>query len=176
MLRRIAVTASGSAVLFLAACGGAGGSSSGSALTLAQFITKADMVCTSADSSGAALPTPNVSSSLFSPNASDLPAIATYIGAVVQIGQSLESGLQGLGTPPSSQSSWSQALADVHTVITDLQAAQAAAQSANTAAYATAFSKTNADNTAVNAAFNSFGATGCANGSSSTATPSATPT
>ena len=103
---------------------------------MSDFIDRANTICRNVSSSAAALPTPNTSTgSLISPEASDLPAIANYFPTVLNVLQSLDSQLHALGTPPSMQVLWAQALAAYETLLSDAEAAQTAAQSRDLTAY-----------------------------------------
>jgi hypothetical protein len=103
---------------------------------MSDFIDRANTICRNVSSSAAALPTPNTSTgSLISPEASDLPAIATCFPTVLNVLQSLDSQLHALGTPPSMQVLWAQALAAYETLLSDAEAAQTAAQSGDLTAY-----------------------------------------
>jgi hypothetical protein len=175
MLRRVALAASSSAVLLLAACGGSGSSSSASGQSLADFIAKANMICTNANASGAAVPAPSVSS-LGSPTATELAALATYLSSLLTVGQAYLTNLQNLGSPPSNQAAWTQALSAVQGEVGDIQTAQNAAQGGDTAGYAAAFTKVSADGSSAHAAFTTFGATTCAGGSSASTAPGPSPT
>jgi hypothetical protein len=175
MLRRLALVASSSALLLLAACGGSGSSSGASGLSLADFIAKANMVCTNANASGAAVPAPSVAS-LGSPSATELSALGTYLSSLLTVGQAYLTNLQNLGSPPSNQAAWTQALSAVQGEVGDIQAAQSAAQGGDTAGYSAAFTKVSADGASAHAAFSTFGATTCAGGSSASSAPAPTPT
>jgi hypothetical protein len=143
---------------------------------MSDFIDRANTICCNVSSSAAALPTPNTSTgSLISPEASDLPAIATCFPTVRNVLQSLDSQLHALGTPPSMQVLWAQALAAYETLLSDAEAAQTAAQSGDLTAYDAAASTESTDNGQADQDFNEFGATVCAGGNSSTASPSASP-
>jgi hypothetical protein len=114
---------------------------------MSDFIDPANTICGNVSSSAAALPTPNTSTgSLSSPEASDLPAIATYFPTVLNVLQSLNSRLHALGTTPSMQVLWARALAAYETLLSDAEAAQTAAQSGDLTAYDAAASTESTDN------------------------------
>jgi hypothetical protein len=164
--------------LLLVACGGGGSSPSGSASTSTQsltgFISQADTFCTTASASAAAVPRPSGVASIASPSATDLPALATYWGGAVTVFSAFDSQLKGLGTPPSMQTVWSQALADLDGLVADVQTLHVAAISSDVNAYTTAYAKFQSDGTAANMAFKQFGITKCGGGSTPSATPSPT--
>ena len=138
------------------------------------FVSQANMLCATAGAAGAAVPKPSTSNgSVTNPAASDLPVIATYFASLITFEQQLDSQLQGLGTPPSMQSVWTQSLGAYETIVSDFQAAQSAAQSGDLSAYETAITQETTDNNLVVQDFNEFGATVCAGGSSSSPSPSA---
>jgi hypothetical protein len=164
--------------LLLVACGGGGSSPSDSAAASSQsltgFISQADAFCTTASASAAAVPRPSGLASISSPSASDLPALATYWGGAVTVFAAFDSQLKGLGTPPSMQSVWSQAITDLDGLVADVQTLHVAAISGDVNAYTTAYAKFQSDGAAANTAFKQFGITKCGGGSSTTATPSPT--
>lgn len=152
-------------VLTLAACGGGSG-----ALTMSQFVSEANNICTSSAASSGAVPQPSVSSSIISPNKSDLPAIASFLSTQVTILQSTVNRLKALGTPPSKQSVWSQAVVAIQKSVDDARSAQSAAQAGDIAAYTTALGRVVEDGPAIDQSVTSFGATAC-----SSNTPSGSP-
>ena len=184
---------SASFVIVLAGCGSASASTSTAPATSSRssptaaapsptptpqsmddFVSQANMLCATAGAAGAAVPKPSTSNgSVTNPAASDLPVIATYFASLITFEQQLDSQLQGLGTPPSMQSVWTQSLGAYETIVSDFQAAQSAAQSGDLSAYETAITQETTDNNLVVQDFNEFGATVCAGGSSSSPSPSA---
>jgi hypothetical protein len=181
--------ATASFLFILAACGGGGSPTATAtatrpsptatpspALTIDTFIAQANAVCASADTAGAAVPTPNTSNgSITNPALGDLPVIATYFSSLIAVFNSLAPKLQALGTPPSNQSEWAAALTAFQTGITDFQNAQTAAQAGDLSGYEAAIAQEQTDNNQVVQDFTQFGATVCAGQSSSSPTPSATP-
>jgi hypothetical protein len=146
------------------------------ALTIDTFIAQANALCTSANTAGAAVPTPNTSNgSVTNPAVGDLPVIATYFSSFTPLLNALVPQLQALGTPPSNQSEWAAALAAFQTVISDFQNGLTAAQAGDLNAYETAIAQEQTDNNQVVQDFTQFGATVCAGQSSSSPTPSASP-
>ena len=112
--------------------------------------------------------------SISSPSAGDFPALATYWGDAATVFTAFDSQLRGLGTPPSMQTVWSQAITDLDGLVVDVQALHTSAQSSDVSAYTTAYSKFTSDGTAANMAFKQFGITKCGGGSTSSATPTPT--
>ena len=158
-------------VLTLASCGG-----SSAALTMAQFVSEANAICTSSAASSGAVPQPSVSSSIISPAKSDLPAIATFLSAQVTILNSTVSRLTAMGTPPSKQSVWTQGIAAIQQSVDDAKAAQTAAANGDPAAYGTALGRVVQDGTGIDKDFGSFGATACtSNTPGASASPSPSP-
>jgi hypothetical protein len=183
--------ATASFLFILAACGGGGSPTatatttppsptaatpSPTALSIDTFIAQANALCTSADTAGAAVPTPNTSNgSVTNPAVADLPVIAIYFSSLIAVFNSLMPQLQTLGTPPSNQSEWAAALAAFQTGISDFQNAQTAAQAGDLSGYEAAIAQEQTDNNQVVQDFTQFGATVCAGQSSSSPTPSASP-
>jgi hypothetical protein len=156
-------------VLTLAACGSSG------SLTMSQFISEANNICTSSSASSAAVPQPSVASSLISPTKTDLPAISSFLSKQVVILQSTVDRLKALGTPPSKPAVWSQALATIQKSVDDARSTQSAAQAGDIASYTTALGRVVEDGPGIDQTFGSFGATACTSnspGHSSTPTPS----
>ena len=161
------------APLTVAALGSCGGSST--ALTMAQFISEANNICTSSAASSAAVPQPSVSSSIVSPNKRDLPTIASFLSTQVTILQSSVDRLKALGAPPSKQAVWTQAMAAIQKSVDDAKAGQTAEAAGNSAGYVTAIGRVVEDGPGIDRTFGSFGATACTSnspGSASTPTPS----
>ena len=157
-------------LLALGACGGSG------PLTMPQFISEANNICTSSSASSAAVPQPSVSSSLISPAKTDLPKIASFLSSQVVILQSTVDRLKALGTPPSKQTVWSQALVAIQKSVDDAKAAQSAAQGGDIATYTTALGRVVEDGPGIDQTFGSFGATACtSNSPGSSPTPSPKP-
>ena len=153
--------------LTLAACGGSG------PLTMSQFISEANNICTSSSASSGAVPQPSVSSSLISPAKSDLPTIASFLSKQVTILQSTVNRLKALGTPPSKQTVWSQGLAAIQKSVDDARATQSAAQAGDIGGYTTALGRVVEDGPGIDQTFGSFGATACtSNSPGSSPTPS----
>lgn len=152
----------------LASCGGSSGS-----LTMAQFISEANNICTSSAASSAAVPQPSVSSSIASPSKGDLPKIASFLSKQVTILQSSVDRLKALGTPPSKSTVWSQAVAAIQKSVDDAKAAQSEAAAGNSAGYETALGRVVEDGNGIDQTFGAFGATAC---TSNTPSPSASPT
>jgi hypothetical protein len=146
------------------------------------FVAQANTICTSAASQGNAVQAPTLSGgTITAPEATDLPAIATYFQSLVTVFQQLTASLQGLGTPPSMQSVWAEALAAFGNVVTDFTAAGTNAAAGNLSGYESALAQSETDNMQVDQDFDQFGATACAAGASSSspspsASPSPTPT
>src|SRR5215472_4815075 len=109
-------------LLALASCG----SASSGPVTMAQFVSEANAICTASAASSAKVPQPSVAS-IISPSKSDLPAIATFLSAQVSILNSTVTRLRALGAPPSNGAQWNQGLAAIQTSIDDAKASQAAA-------------------------------------------------
>lgn len=143
-------------LLTLAACGG-----SSSALTMSQFVSEANAICTTSAASSAAVPQPSVSSSIINPSKSDLPSIASFLTTQVGILQSTVNRLKALGTPPAKQSTWTQAVAAIQKSVDDAKASQVAAQGGDAAGYETALGRVVQDGTAIDQTFGAFGATAC---------------
>ena len=141
--------------LTLAACGGSG------SLTMSQFISEANNICTSSSASSAAVPQPSLSSSLISPSKNDLPSISTFLSTQVTILQSTVNRLKAMGTPPSKQTVWTQGLAAIQKSVDDAKATQSAAQAGDIGAYTTALGRVVEDGPAIDQTFGSFGATAC---------------
>jgi hypothetical protein len=163
--------------LLLVACGGGGSSPSASSSTstsLTGFISQADAFCTAASASAAAVPRPTGVASIGNPSAGDLPALATYWGDAVTVFSAFDSQLKGLGTPPSKQTLWSQAITDLDGLVVDVQTLHVAAVSGDLNAYKSAYSKFESDGSVANMAFTQFGFTKCGGGSTPSATPSPT--
>jgi ketosteroid isomerase-like protein len=164
--------------LLLVGCGGGGSSPSASASSSTQsltgFISQADAFCTAASASAAAVPRPTGVASIGNPSAGDLPALATYWGDAVTVFSAFDSQLKGLGTPPSKQTLWSQAITDLDGLVVDVQTLHVAAVAGDVNAYTTAYSKFQSDGSAANMAFTQFGFTKCGGGSTPSATPSPT--
>jgi hypothetical protein len=138
------------------------------------FVAQANAICTGAQTSDSAIPTPSTSNGdVGNPAASDLPVIATYFSSIVTILNTVTSQLQALGTPPSNQSEWSAAMSAWQTDVTDFQNALAAAQAGELSTYDAAITQEQTDNQAVATDFGTFGATVCAGGSTSSPSPSA---
>ena len=155
--------------LTLAACGGSSGP-----LTMSQFVSEANNICTSSSASSAAVPQPSVSSSIISPNKNDLPAIASFLSKQVTILQSTVNRLKALGTPPSKQTTWSQGLAAIQRSVDDAAAAQSAALAGDIASYTTALGRVVEDGPAIDQPVRAFGATACSSNSPS-GSPSPSP-
>ena len=158
-------------VLTLAACGGSG------TLTMSQFVSEANNICTSSAASSAAVPQPSVSS-LISPSKSDLPSIASFLSTQVTILQSTVNRLTALGTPPSKQSEWTQSLAAIQKSVDDARSAQSAAAAGDVATYTTALGRVVEDGPGIDKSVTSFGATACSSnspGSSPSPSPSPSP-
>jgi hypothetical protein len=173
------VVASMSAAVMVAACGSASGTGATSApatasvastptpapvtLTIADFVSNANMVCLNASQYATAEPTPTAAITSFThPTAADLPAIATYFTSLLALYQGMYTQLQSLGDPPSLQSVWTQALTGYQGVMTDFQSAQSAAGSGDLNGYGAALAKEQTDNTATAQLFTQFGANMCA--------------
>jgi hypothetical protein len=141
------------------------------------FVAQANAICTNAASQGDAVTAPTLSGGTISaPEAADLPAIGSYFQSLVTLFQQLTASLQGLGTPPSMQSLWAQALATFGNVVTDFSAAATNAQAGNLSGYESALAQEETDNMQVDQDFDQFGATACAaGGASSSPSPSASP-
>ena len=152
-------------VLTLAACGGSG------TLTMSQFVSEANNICTSSSASAGAVPQPSGSSSLISPTKNDLPTIASFLSKQVVILQSTVDRLKALGTPPSKQTAWSQALVAIQKSVDDVKSTQAAAQAGDISAYTTALGRVVEDGPGIDQTFGSFGATACTSNSAGSSTP-----
>jgi hypothetical protein len=148
-------------VLTLAACGGG----SSGPLTMSQFVSEANNICTSSSASSGAVPQPSVSSSLISPTKNDLPAISSFLSTQVTILQSTVNRLKALGTPPSKQTVWSQALVAIQKSVDDAKSAQSAAQAGDIPGYTTALGRVVQDGPGIDQTFGSFGATACTSNS-----------
>lgn len=146
-------------VLALGACGSSG------ALTMSQFISEANNICTSSAASSGAVPQPSVSGSLISPSKNDLPTIASFLSKQVVILESTVSRLKQLGTPPSKQTAWSQALVAIQKSVDDAKSAQSAAQGGDATGYDTALGRVVQDGPGIDQTFGSFGATACTSNS-----------
>jgi hypothetical protein len=89
-------------------CGGGGGSTStevtaaaGPPLPKQEFISKATAVCKAADRKAAALK---------APSPSDLPALATFVGNQIEIGNQTLAELTALSPPPDLRTKYDQYL------------------------------------------------------------------
>lgn len=153
-------------LLTLASCGG----SPSPTLSQPQFVARANAICTSSSASSAAVPQPSVSNVL-SPAPSDMPAIAAYLSKEVAVLQTTVNRLKALGTPPSKQSAWSQALAAIQHSVDDAKAAQSAAKAGNASAYDQALGRIVDDGASIDQTFGSFGANACTSAGAS-ASPS----
>ena len=152
-------------VLALAACGGSG------SLTMSEFISEANNICTSGSASAGAVPQPSVSSSLISPTKNDLPTIASFLSKQVAVLQSTVDRLKALGTPPSKQTAWSQALVAIQKSVDDVKSTQSAAQAGDIGTYTTALARVVEDGPGIDQTFGSFGATACTSNSPGSSTP-----
>jgi hypothetical protein len=141
------------------------------------FVAQANAICTTAANQGDAIQAPTLSGGTISaPEAADLPAIGTYFQSLGTVFQQLTTSLQGLGTPPSMQTVWAQALAAFGNVVTDFTAAATNATAGNLSGYESALAQSETDNMQVDQNFDQFGATACAaGGASSSPSPSASP-
>jgi len=132
-------------------------------LTIADFVSNANMVCLNASQYATAEPTPTTAISSFKhPAVSELPTIATYFTSLIGLYQGMYSQLQSLGAAPSNASGWTQALTEYQAVMTDFQSAQTAASSSDLNGYTAALAKEQTDNATAAATFTQFGATMCA--------------
>ena len=150
----------------LAACGSSG------PLTQPQFVALANTICRQGSASSAAVPQPSVSSSLLNPSSSDLPAIATFLSKEVASLQDTANRLKAMGTPPSKQSTWTQALASVQKSVDDARAALTASRAGDVTVYSQALGRVVEDGNGIDQAFGSFGATECTSNPSPGASPS----
>jgi hypothetical protein len=157
-------------LLTLASCGGGGSQ----ALTMSQFVSEANAICTTSAASSAAVPQPSVSSTIINPGKGDLPTIASFLSKQVTILQSTVDRLKALGTPPSKQSTWTQALAAIQKSVDDAKASQSAAQGGDAPGYETALGRVVQDGTGIDQTFGSFGATACTS-TSTGSSPSPSP-
>lgn len=155
------------AIAAVTSCGG-----SSQPLTQAQFVGLANTICKQGTASNAAVPQPSISSSMISPAASDLPAIATYLSKQVASLQSTLDHLKALGTPPAKQSAWTQSLAAVQQSVNDAKAAQNAAHGGDVSTYDQALGRVVEDGGTIDQAFGSFGAMDCTSTPSGSASPS----
>ena len=152
-------------VLTLASCGG-----SSAALTMAQFISGANAICTSSAASALAAPRQSVSS-VANPNENELPDIASNLTTQVAILDSTVSRLKAMGTPPSKQSAWTAGIAAIQQSADDAKVAQQAAANGNAAGYRAALGRVVQDGSGINQSFGSFGATACISGSAASPSP-----
>jgi hypothetical protein len=159
------------AVIALASCGG----SSSPTLTQTQFTSQVNAICTKGSESSAAVPQPNVSSSIISPAAADLPAIAAYLSKEVAVLQHTADQLKAMGTPPAKQSQWTQSLAAIQHSVDDAKAAQSAAKSGNVTTYDQALGRVVEDGSTIDQAFGGFGAMACTSTPSGSPSPSRSP-
>jgi hypothetical protein len=124
-------------VVGLAACGSSSKSSGSNQLSLSQFITKADAICTAGNAQRNAIPAPNVNPATAGP--AQLKTIAGYLD---KTSSSLASELQqirGLGTPKTGGPVVAAALASGDKSVAAQQAAAQAAAKGDVTGFRVAF-------------------------------------
>ena len=143
--------AAGILLLSMSACGSSGKSATSPTTTTAPsasqstqvdaaFKAKAAAVCKAAGDklrAQGSFPFPNFDPE--HPDASELPAIATYEAKTVATERSWQTQLRALGQPSSGASAWMGFLARIDTAVNETAAQQAAAQHGNSIAFTQTF-------------------------------------